>query len=602
MTSRFAVLPIAAIIVLVLAYIVTKCLRVEVGDVRGSGSIANSGDRPRTGVTTQSGSPTASSLVIKPSAVTARAVTEQGNQTSPDGASGGRAVSLAKAASETMDCKVRSDELAVGASDRKSGDDDNSFGLGSPWGRIAEGQAISIAAEQLNSFETKKAVFTVGEQIKLCFWLKNFSKTDVVHPYDGPGGEVGLCGYILCVTRLGGEALPMTARGKQLLKDETQSDEMPRFQSLQSSGTVIRPGQSNRFARHLTQLYDLSRPGTYLVSARRRMVKPGGRLSEPALVSKQEGVSNTLEITIVDTGSDQLAQRLKDMEHPRDCDSNPALNLGETSITDADLRRIEGMTQLRQLSLSYAPNVTDAGLKRLLNALTNLEELYLEKTNITDAGLECVNALPRLRKLDLYCTKITNDGLRHLKGRRRLEELSIGYIRITDVGLEHLKSLTNLQCLDVAGPNGLTDAGLRYLRGMPQLRRLNLGFAKVSDVGLEQVKRFGNLEFLAVGSETVTDAGLLHLEGMTHLQRLSLCCPNVTDAGLRYLERLTQLRQLCLYCPKISDSGLTHIVGLTQLEHLEIGSEKVTSDGVKNLKQLLPHCSISNWPPPTTVP
>jgi hypothetical protein len=476
-----------------------------------------------------------------------------------------------------------------------------------PWGKTVAGQAISVAVERRGSFETKKAVFAVGEPIMLCVWLKNFGNIDVVGPYRAEGGEAALLGYSLRVALAGGEDVPFSTRGRETLAHFGHFDPAAVGGSLPQVFDRLRPGQSDKLSWELTALFDLSRPGTYLVSARKRMVKPGGKLSASAVVSEAEGISNTFEITVVDAGLEQLKERLKDMEHPRDGDANPALDLGKTWISDEGLQRIEGMTQIRQLSLAETPNVTDAGLRhlekltqlrrlslagnrnltdagltRLAKSLTNLEALDLCDTNVTDAGLDSLRTLSHLRKLDLSKatvfstqpqTAITDAGLAHLKGLTQLEDLSIVGIGITDAGLEHLKPLTKLQCLNMDGSNGLTDAGLEQLQGMTHLRRLYLGFAKVTDAGLERLTGFAELQSLQLGSGDVTDAGLRHLQKLARLEQL----------------RLTS-------CPRISDAGLKHLAALQHLSWLEVYAN-VTAEGVNKLEQALPKCTVNAGPP-----
>ena len=67
-------------------------------------------------------------------------------------------------------------------------------------------------------------------------------------------------------------------------------------------------------------------------------------------------------------------------------------------------------------------NVTDAGLKHV-KGLTQLRDLYLDETKITDAGLEDLRGLTELRTLCLGDTQVTDAGLANLKGLTQLQEL-----------------------------------------------------------------------------------------------------------------------------------------------------------------------------------
>ena len=90
------------------------------------------------------------------------------------------------------------------------------------------------------------------------------------------------------------------------------------------------------------------------------------------------------------------------------------VSLDNSSVTDAALEHLKGLTQLQWLALDGTP-VTDAGLKHLKN-LTRLQWLGLDATQVTDAGLEHLKRLSRLQSLGLGNTEVTDAGLEHLKG------------------------------------------------------------------------------------------------------------------------------------------------------------------------------------------
>ncbi len=79
-------------------------------------------------------------------------------------------------------------------------------------------------------------------------------------------------------------------------------------------------------------------------------------------------------------------------------DNNAVMVVGlvETQVTDADLKGLAGLTQLRALDLQ-GTQVTDAGLKELAG-LKQLQSLALYGTKVTDAGVrELQLALPNAR-------------------------------------------------------------------------------------------------------------------------------------------------------------------------------------------------------------
>jgi internalin A len=82
-------------------------------------------------------------------------------------------------------------------------------------------------------------------------------------------------------------------------------------------------------------------------------------------------------------------------------------------------------------------HVTDADLESL-KQLKSLQILNLSQTAITDAGLKPIASLPNLRNLILPVS-ITDAGLVHLKGLRNLKILLLNGTKVTDAGLRDIQ-------------------------------------------------------------------------------------------------------------------------------------------------------------------
>jgi hypothetical protein len=183
----------------------------------------------------------------------------------------------------------------------------------------------------------------------------------------------------------------------------------------------------------------------------------------------------------------------------------------------------------------FGSSVSDAGLEDL-KGLTQLQGLGLNHTPVTDAGLKHLNGLTRLQCLDLTGTHITGAGFGHLKGMTQLQELYLDETQVTDAGLGHLKGMTQLQTLAL-GRTQVTDAGLEHLKGLTRLQLLQLESTPVNDAGLEHLKALTQLQDLHLRSTHVTDAGLEHLKGLTQLRTLGLMDTQVTDRGVKRLQK-----------------------------------------------------------------
>ena len=75
-------------------------------------------------------------------------------------------------------------------------------------------------------------------------------------------------------------------------------------------------------------------------------------------------------------------------------------------------------------------NVDDVG-----EAVEELEELYLDETEIGDEGMNIVRKLPALRALGLVGTRVTDMGIRQLAGLVKLERLDLGSTDVSDAGI-----------------------------------------------------------------------------------------------------------------------------------------------------------------------
>ncbi|MGA2257086.1 MAG: hypothetical protein ABSG53_20735 [Thermoguttaceae bacterium] len=115
--------------------------------------------------------------------------------------------------------------------------------------------------------------------------------------------------------------------------------------------------------------------------------------------------------------------------------------------------------------------------------------VYFRGVRVTDTDLEQLKGLKRLSQLHELClegTQITDAGLENLKGFTQLQDLELEDTKITDAGLEHLKGCRQLEYLSLTG-TPIADAGLVRLEAMSQLKRLWLEGTKVTDVGLKKL-------------------------------------------------------------------------------------------------------------------
>ncbi len=92
------------------------------------------------------------------------------------------------------------------------------------------------------------------------------------------------------------------------------------------------------------------------------------------------------------------------------------LSLRQADVTNAGLKTIARMTNLRRLRLESNP-IDDAGVAEL-QGLKELRYLNLTGTRITDRGLVSLGSLPKLRRIYLWNTSITPNAAEALRRSR----------------------------------------------------------------------------------------------------------------------------------------------------------------------------------------
>jgi Leucine-rich repeat (LRR) protein len=262
---------------------------------------------------------------------------------------------------------------------------------------------------------------------------------------------------------------------------------------------------------------------------------------------------------------------------------------GNKQVNNAELENLKPLSNLTELNLSDT-EISDDGLVHLQN-LKNLTRLMLNKTKVGDKGLEYLKTLTNLQLLNLGETWVSNDGMKYLSSLTNLTQLSVDNTAVTDDGLVHLKSLTKLTLLWLYGTVVGND-GMAHLKPLTNLTELKLGGTRVGNTGLIQLKVLTNLTHLELGGTWVSNPGLQHVKPLANLKILYLNHIQVGDIGLEQLKPLTKLETLNLDGTQVTDKGLKHLHFMSRLRDLNLAGTKVTAEGAAELQQILPNCNI----------
>jgi hypothetical protein len=92
-----------------------------------------------------------------------------------------------------------------------------------------------------------------------------------------------------------------------------------------------------------------------------------------------------------------------------------AVYLGGTAVTDADVRALAVLTELRELYL-HRTSITDAALTEMCS-LQKLRVLHLRNTQVSDTGILSLSCLTNLSHLYLYETRVTAAGGTRLRSQ-----------------------------------------------------------------------------------------------------------------------------------------------------------------------------------------
>jgi hypothetical protein len=235
------------------------------------------------------------------------------------------------------------------------------------------------------------------------------------------------------------------------------------------------------------------------------------------------------------------------------------------NLCDDNLQIIAQMKKLKNLSLSYCPNITAKGLNYILKSNTKLETLELLGNNITDCIFSYIRKSNiKLQSLMLTSSNITNEGLLSLKEHNveNLHTFSIkSCYKITDDGLIHILKIANkLKKLDI-GHCSITDDSFDFF---PESLRV-LSAIDCKFLNFKNPIKLNNLEVLELRNtdyiHNIHDGTIKHIVPyLTNLKRFNLSQCSITDNSLRLLAILPNLEYLNVdFCKNITLNGLEYI-------------------------------------------
>lgn len=371
--------------------------------------------------------------------------------------------------------------------------------------------------------------------------------------------------------------------------------------------------------------------------------------------------------------------------HLKNLPNLKGLGLNNTKVTDVGLAHLKVHKNLHGIGL-HNTGVTDAGIGHLFTKeLGGLSGIELDGTQISDDALAILKGI-RATRMSFTNTRITDKGLLHFQGKE-LQQLYVNKTALSDASVPVLMSIKGLQRLEIQGTK-ITPAGIEKLKaGLPKCHLvtdageipprtepqpavatesqrqamvavLKLGgsllllvegkevlvkqpadlpkqAALLHTVDLGSVKAFDDRRIevlkdlppithgLYISNTSVTHQGLVKLATYPSVARLRrfnipglqivgeqfavfgqfktvenlrLNVTPIKDADLVHLRALPLLRALDIdgNHEQITDQGLLALAEIKGLTYLNVKRTKVTKAGIEKLATALPRCEI-DW-------
>jgi len=277
---------------------------------------------------------------------------------------------------------------------------------------------------------------------------------------------------------------------------------------------------------------------------------------------------------------------------------------GGGTLSDRHIKYLEGLTQLKSLTLYGVDALTDASLASI-SKLRNLEELYFIRTSpkFTVAGVGHLKELKNLKRVHFAQTWIGPAGtyygdavVRQLAANLPNLESIKGLGCLTTEGMKALARFRNLKCLEVTlkdrKQNYYGPTGLSYLAGLGSLEELFISTGDaLSDADLASLEPLICLKDLYLFGQGVTDRGMASIAKLRRLESLHLSCL-VTRGGLNQLNGLSNLQRLSVSSyrrpgvPEMTDELTLDLSGLKKMKDMALGGLPLEDDDLAFVEHL----------------
>jgi serine/threonine protein kinase/Leucine-rich repeat (LRR) protein len=269
------------------------------------------------------------------------------------------------------------------------------------------------------------------------------------------------------------------------------------------------------------------------------------------------------------------------------------IDLSNSAVNDDSLKKLAAATDVNELSLANT-RITDAGLAQL-RKLDRLTRLDLSQTSVKGPGLDQLQGASELINLNLAGTPLTDQGIGRLLRFERLRNLNLSNTATTDVGLANLQDLKPLETLDLRGTGVSAETFENLRRAHRDARILWDGTDRERAVAQRLIEKGATLAVVDNQGKTLrnirTSSGLPM--GRFTVQQADLSTGNgYTADDLKQLVNLGGLESLSLVNFPLTPDDLVTVRSLRTLRQLELAAHRLDEEVLESLRRELLDCEL----------
>ncbi len=268
--------------------------------------------------------------------------------------------------------------------------------------------------------------------------------------------------------------------------------------------------------------------------------------------------------------------------------------IGSSRIQDANVLALandpEAAKLVRELKFSSAPISVDS--LKALSQFPNLEKLDLIRIGCLTGNMEYINAVKSLKVLDVSNNPIGNRDFFEIHGLSNLEEITITGTQITDDGFRCFKNMPKMALMRMDRMGGLEGKGFKYIN-RDSLKEIRANGSSIGRFAFASLAGSESLEVLWLNGAKVTDQAMIGIGRCSSLKDLHLQKNDLTNTGLQKLERLRQLESIVLSGNvRLTNQSLGSLSKIRSLKMVNVKGTQCSQNVEGEFLKLVPGCQL----------